>query len=214
MLPGLRVALPGGEGRSGVGDVGSEGDSVGDADGDGRGGQRVITALRNEDAVFSEVPALVLEVDFGLEVADEVDVDASTEGVGETTVFVVAGAGIDGVDDAADAGEEVDVGMEGVEVRLGAEASEDGAFGDGGAGGVAATKLKRRSDGQAEVAGDVYAGGDALIVALAEVGSDVGVASEGGDVHALGFGGGVLCVHCLRAGQGKDTKADRENRER
>ena len=129
------------------GDVGAEGDAVGDADGDGVGGKGVVAALRDEDGVFSHVPALVLEVDLGLEVADEVDVYASTDGVGEAAVFVVAGYGIDGVDDAADAGEEVDVGMEGVEVGLGSEAGEYGAFGDGGTGGVGGAELQRRGDG-------------------------------------------------------------------
>jgi len=127
--------------------VGAEGDSVGDADGDGVGGEGVVAALRDEDGVFSHVPALVLEVDLGLEVADEVDVYASADGVCETAVFVVTRDGIDGVDDAADAGEEVDVGMEGVEVGLGSEAGEYGAFGDGGTGGVGGAKLQRRGDG-------------------------------------------------------------------
>ena len=42
----------------------------------------------------------------------------------------------------------------------------------------------------------------------AEVGREVGVAGEGGDVHAFGFGGSVLGVEGLRNGYGEEAKAD------
>jgi len=174
--------------------VGLEGDSVDNAEGEDCGREDIVAAVRREVGVFSKVPVLPLKVEFELEWAGDIDVNAAAVGVGETAIFVIAWSGVGGVDDAAKASEEVYVGIEGTEVRLGTKTCKHGALGDCRTGTVDAAKLEgRRHREVPEVASDVGLGGEAVIAGWARIGGKIDVASGDGDVHSFGIGGMLLC---------------------
>lgn len=186
-----------------------KGDHIAEADGQNGGRELVI------GAVGAKGPALALEVDPGLKVAHEVNIESATVGVNGGVVMGVSGnSGVVEVDRAV-AGEEVGVGMITVkEIALNTEAAEIGVLVDDSAVGEVGANFEGRSDRQVEVTGEV---GAEECAAVAVVGvsrtGDVGrvgveITAEGCEVHSFGFG-----WDSLRVERDGDQSKDQEKRE-
>jgi hypothetical protein len=178
----------------------AEGDAAVDADEEDGGGDVVVGAER---------PGLILVVELGLEITDEVEIDAATVVEDDGVVAKVGGVLVEV--DGAGADEEVGVGVKDVEdVDHALEADEVGAL----FGGVAAVEVdagfEGGCDGQAmEVAGEVDAEGRAVIATAGVGGIGIFVASEDGDGFALVSGGDVLRVGACD-GQREEESCEKE----
>ncbi len=165
-------------------DLGTEGEVVGDAEGDCGWGEALIAG---------DGPVLGAIVGFEADGGGEVDVEAAAVGVDDGVVALIA-VGVGEVEvEGARAGEAGGVGVEVVEEFVfNVKAEEVGVLADGRAGGGGDAGFGGGVDVEmVEVVGDLKAAGDAVVAVerrgVGGVGVDV--AAEGEDVEGFAEGG-------------------------